>query len=103
MTGYDAVYIQPSPVLGQGYTDLFIPSQRNMLMYVIGYNPTLDRLLRIATWMRRTDIRGKLVYHRPDTVGLTSISHESGHRGGNIWYQIEQAALSRPNAIVYDL
>ena len=103
MTDYDYVYIQPSPILGQGYTDLFIPSQRNMLMHVIGFNPTLRRLLQVATWMRRTDIKGRLDYHRPDTVGLKDIAPANGHRGGNIWYQIEEAARSRPNAIIYDL
>ena len=103
MTGYNTVYIQPSPVLGQGYTDLFIPSQRNMLMHVIGYNPTLNQLLQVATWMRRMDIKGRLDYHSPDTVGLKDIAPASGHCGGNIWYQIEEATRSRPNAIVYDL
>ena len=40
MTGYDyGVYIQPSPVLGSGYIDLFIPSQRNLLIQSSGTIP----------------------------------------------------------------
>lgn len=104
MIGYDyGVYIQPSPVLGLGYIDFFIPSQRDLLIRVIGYNPTVSRLLQVATWMRRTGILGRLVYHRPDTVGLESISNDNCHRGGRIWPQIVEAARSRPNAIIYDL
>ena len=85
MIGYDyGVYIQPSPVLGLGYIDFFIPSQRDLLIRVIGYNATVRRLLGVATWIEedRYPRTPRLISSTRTLVGLESISNDNCHRGG---------------------